>query len=199
MFGRKKPENSTAWLVVCLGNPGLKYENTRHNVGFQAADELARRKNGSIRKLKYKSLYTDLALGGQRAILLKPQTYMNLSGEAVREAASFYKIPPERILVIADDVSLSPGRLRIRRDGSAGGHNGLKSIISQLGTEAFPRIKIGVGAPPHPDFDMADWVLSSPSGQEKRNVDEAILRAADAAETLLQSGVDAAMNQYNGT
>ncbi|MDD4714944.1 MAG: aminoacyl-tRNA hydrolase [Oscillospiraceae bacterium] len=197
LFGRKTAEHTVSWLVVCLGNPGLKYEHTRHNAGFETADELARRKGCSIRKLKFKSLFADLTLGGQRALLLKPQTYMNLSGEAVREAASFYKILPQRILVVADDVSLSAGRLRIRRDGSAGGHNGLKNIIAQLGSQGFPRIKIGVGAPPHPDYDMASWVLSAPSGQERQKMEQAVSRAADAVETILQNGVDAAMNQYN--
>lgn len=199
MFGRKKAEGAFGWLVVCLGNPGGRYETTRHNVGFLTADELARRTGAAIRKLKYKSLFAEVKLGGQRAVLLKPQTYMNLSGEAVGAAASFYKIPPERVLVVADDVSLPPGRLRIRREGGAGGHNGLKSIIAHLGTEAFPRIKIGVGSPPHPDYDMADWVLGFPSGAERQAVDGAVLRAADAVEAILEGGVDQAMNLFNGT
>jgi PTH1 family peptidyl-tRNA hydrolase len=185
------------WLVVFLGNPGRKYENTRHNVGFRAGDIIARRCSVSIKKLKYHALCADALLGGSRALLMKPQTFMNLSGTAVREAASFYKIPPERILVVADDVSLPVGKLRIRGSGSAGGHNGLRHIIACIGSENFPRVKIGVGAPPHPDYEMADWVLGIPTGQEQKALEEAIERAADALETVISDGIDRAMNQYN--
>ena len=186
-------------MIVCLGNPGAKYEGTRHNVGFRTADLLAKRAGIPIRKLKFRALCAELTLGGQAAVLLKPQTYMNLSGEAVREAAGFYKVPLERVLVVADDTALAPGRIRIRRKGSAGGHNGLKNIISCMGGEAFPRIKIGVGAPPHPEYDLVDWVLGTFSGPEQTLVDQAISLAADAVEAVLRDGVEAAMNQFNGT
>ena len=198
MWLRRKQDTAERFLVVCLGNPGKQYETTRHNVGFLTADVLANRWGISVRKLKFKALYAEAQLSGKRIVLLKPQTYMNLSGEAVRQAADFYKIPPERIIVIADDTALPPGRLRIRRRGSAGGHNGLKNIIAQLGTDEFPRIKIGVGLPPHPDYEMMEWVLGTPVGKEKAEVERAIGLAADAVEVLLQSGIDQAMNHFNG-
>ena len=185
------------WLVVGLGNPGEKYENTRHNVGFRTVDELAERLGIPVQRLKYRALTNTAALGGKKVLLMKPVTYMNLSGEAVRQAADFYRIPPERVLVISDDVSLPVGKLRIRTGGSAGGHNGLKSIIAQLGSDRFPRVKIGVGEKPHPDYDMADWVLSRFAGEDKKAVDAAILRAADAVECLLKEGPDRAMNRFN--
>ena len=186
------------WLVVCLGNPGEKYENTRHNVGFLVADELAERHNVPIQRLKFRALTNTITVGGEKVLLMKPVTYMNLSGEAVHEAAAFYKVPPERILVISDEVALAPGKLRVRRSGSAGGHNGLKNIIAHLGSDQFPRIRLGVGSKPHPDYDMADWVLGRFQGEDKKAVEEAVKRAADAAECLIREGVDRAMNQYNG-
>ena len=194
-FGKKA--GGVEWLVVGLGNPGDKYENTRHNVGFMTADVLAERKGVPVQRLKFKALTTTLTLGGAQVLLMKPVTYMNLSGEAVGEAARFYKIPPERVLVISDDVSLPAGKLRIRRSGSAGGHNGLKNIIAHLGTDAFPRIKVGVGGKPHPDYDMADWVLGKLSGEDKKAVDAAVERAADAAERYIQDGPDKAMSLFN--
>lgn len=186
------------WLLVGLGNPGTQYENTRHNVGFLVADELAERQNAPIQRLKFKALTNLLTISGEKVLVMKPVTYMNLSGEAVGEAARFYKIPPERVLVISDDVSLPLGKLRIRKGGSAGGHNGLKSIIQHLGTDQFPRIKVGVGQKPHPDYDMADWVLSKFAGEDLKTITEAIRKAADAVECLIQEGPDKAMNRFNG-
>ena len=185
-------------LVVGLGNPGEKYENTRHNVGFLTVDELAERARVPVQKLKHRALTNTLEVGSVKVLLMKPVTYMNLSGEAVGEAARFYKLPPERVLVITDDVSLPVGKLRIRKGGSAGGHNGLKSIIQHLGTDQFPRIKVGVGQKPHPDYDMADWVLSKFAGEDLKTITEAIRKAADAVECLIQEGPDKAMNRFNG-
>ena len=196
LFGKNK--NGVEWLVVGLGNPGGQYELTRHNVGFRVVDELAERCRVPVQKLKYRALTNTAEVGGHRGLLMKPVTYMNLSGEAVRPAADFYKIPPERVLVISDDVSLPQGKLRVRRSGSAGGHNGLKNIIAHLGTDQFPRIKVGVGGKPHPDSDMADWVLSKFTGPDRQAMEAAIARAADAVTCLLSQGVDQAMARYNG-
>lgn len=185
-------------MLVCLGNPGDQYENTRHNVGFMVADQLGERYRLPIQKLKFKALTNIFSISGEKVLVMKPVTYMNLSGEAVGEAARFYKLPPERVLVISDDVSLPLGKLRIRKGGSAGGHNGLKSIIQHLGTDQFPRIKVGVGQKPHPDYDMADWVLSKFAGEDLKTITEAIRKAADAVECLIQEGPDKAMNRFNG-
>ena len=198
MFFGKNRAAGPEWLVVGLGNPGEKYENTRHNVGFLTVDELAERARVPVQKLKYRALTNTVELGGARALLMKPVTYMNLSGEAVGQAARFYKIPPERVLVISDDVSLPLGKLRIRKSGSAGGHNGLKNIIQHLGTDQFPRVKIGVGEKPHPDYDMADWVLSKFTGEDLKTITEAVKRAADAAACVVKDGPDKAMNRFNG-
>lgn len=186
------------WLLVGLGNPGTQYENTRHNVGFLVADELAERQNAPIQRLKFKALTNLLTISGEKVLVMKPVTYMNLSGEAAREAAAFYKVPPERVLVVSDDVALPPGRLRIRKGGSAGGHNGLKNLIQHLGTDQFPRVRVGVGEKPHPDYDMADWVLGKLQGEDKKAVDAAVKRAADAVECLIREGPDRAMSRYNG-
>ena len=194
MFRKKAP---VSWLVVGLGNPGAKYENTRHNVGFMTADALAGRNGEPIRRVKYHALTSEAVIGGQSVLLMKPTTFMNLSGQAVSEAARFYKIPADHVLVISDDVDLPLGKLRIRKSGSAGGHNGLKNIIQQLGTDQFPRLKIGVGSKPHPDYNMADWVLGQFQGEDKKTIDAAVARAADAVECLLADGIDRAMNQYN--
>jgi PTH1 family peptidyl-tRNA hydrolase len=194
LFQKKAP---TTWLVVGLGNPGAKYENTRHNVGFLVADELAQRAGAPIRKIKHHALTASAVIGGQGVLLMKPTTYMNLSGEAVGDAARFYKIPADHVLVISDDVDLPLGKLRIRKSGSAGGHNGLKSIIQHLGSDQFPRLKVGVGGKPHPDYDMADWVLGQLQGEDKKVMDEAVQRAADAIETLLRDGAEKAMNKFN--
>ena len=193
-----KDSGGAAWLIVGLGNPGEKYENTRHNVGFQVIDELAERQGKPVQRLKFKALTGLLTIGGEKALVMKPVTYMNLSGEAVRPAADFYKLPPERILVISDDVALAAGRLRIRAKGSAGGHNGLKSIIQHLGTDQFPRIRVGVGEKPHPDYDLADWVLGRPQGEDKKAIDEAVKRAADAVECILTQGLERGMGKFNG-
>ena len=193
-----KNSGGASWLIVGLGNPGEKYENTRHNVGFQVVDELAERQRAPIQKLKFKALTNLLTISGEKVLVMKPVTYMNLSGEAVRPAADFYKLPPERILVISDDVALAAGRLRIRAKGSAGGHNGLKSIIQHLGTDQFPRLRVGVGQKPHPDYDLADWVLGKFQGEDKKAMDAAIQRAADGVECLLKEGLDRAMNRFNG-
>ena len=194
LFQKKLP---VAWLVVGLGNPGGKYEGTRHNVGYLVADELGERGRFSIQRAKFQALTASAEIGGQGVLVMKPTTYMNLSGEAVGEAARFYKIPPDHVLVISDDVSLPAGRLRIRTGGSAGGHNGLKSIIQHLGSDQFPRLKVGVGDKPHPDYDMADWVLGKPQGEDKKALDAAVKRAADAIECLLRDGPQKAMNRFN--
>ncbi len=185
------------WLLVCLGNPGREYEETRHNIGFLTADALERREGVKINKLRYRALTGEFRAGGQRVLVLKPQTYMNLSGESVKLAGGFYKIPPDHVLVVSDDVALPLGKLRIRAGGSAGGHNGLKNIIAHLGTDQFPRIRVGVGAPEHPDHEMIDWVIGKFSPAEKKVVDEAVARALDAALCVIERGVNEAQNRYN--
>ena len=192
-----KSSGGVSWLVVCLGNPGKQYENTRHNIGFMTADELERREGVKVNKLKYRALTGEMKIGGERVLVMKPQTYMNLSGEAVKLAGAFYKIPPERVIVISDDVSLPLGKLRIRANGSAGGHNGLKNIIAHLGTDAFPRIKVGVGAPDHPEHEMVDWVIGNFTPAEKKVVAEAVGRAADAIACLIEKGVSETQNKFN--
>ncbi len=196
MFFSKRP-GPVEWLVVGLGNPGPKYDWTRHNMGFLVIDALADRLDVPVQRLRFRALTNTAVLGGRSVLLMKPTTYMNLSGESVGEAARFYKIPPDHVLVISDDVALAQGRLRIRRSGSAGGHNGLKNIIAHLGTDAFPRVRVGVGDKPHPDSDMADWVLAKCTGQDRKDLEAAIARAADAVTCLLEQGVDAAMSGYN--
>ena len=194
LFQRKAP---VSWLIVGLGNPGGEYENTRHNAGFAVADELARRGGFAVQRVKFKALTAAAQVGGQGALVMKPTTYMNLSGEAVGEAARFYKLTPDHVLVISDDVDLPLGKLRLRTGGSAGGHNGLKSIIQHLGTDQFPRLKVGVGGKPHPDYDMVDWVLGKLQGEDKKLMDETVRRAADAVECFLKDGPQKAMNQFN--
>jgi PTH1 family peptidyl-tRNA hydrolase len=186
-----------SWLVVFLGNPGPRYEGTRHNAGFMAGDALAKAKGAAINKARFRALTATVDIGGEKLMLMKPQTYMNLSGEAVAQAVKFYKIAPDHVIVVSDEVSLPIGKLRVRAKGSAGGHNGLKSIISCLGTEDFPRIRIGVGAPPHPDYDMADWVLSSFRNQDAEDMAKAAARAAEAVECYIRSGPEKTMNLYN--
>ena len=190
-------KGGVSWLIVFLGNPGLKYNGTRHNAGFMAADAMEKKLGVSINKLRFRALTQTADIAGQKVMLMKPQTYMNLSGDAVIQAARFYKIPPEHVIVVSDETSLPIGKLRIRRGGSAGGHNGLKSIISQLGTDKFPRIRLGVGAPPHPDYDMAEWVLGAFKGQDAADMEQLAKTAADAAECYIAEGPDRAMNKFN--
>ena len=192
----KKP-GGVSWLIVFLGNPGPRYEMTRHNAGFMAADAMAKEKNVNINKARFKALTATCDIGDESVLLMKPQTFMNLSGDAVAQAARFYKIPPEHVIVVSDEISLPIGKLRIRTKGSAGGHNGLKDIIAKLGTDAFPRIRIGVGAPPHPDYDMADWVLSTFKNQDAEDMLAAAARAAEAAQCYIAQGADRAMNRFN--
>ena len=186
------------WLAVFLGNPGLKYEGTRHNAGFMAGDAFARAHGTDIRRLRFRSLTGQCELGEEKVLLMKPQTYMNLSGEAVAEAVRFYKLPPQRVLVVSDEIALPIGRLRVRTKGSAGGHNGLKNIIACLGTEDFPRIRLGVGAPPHPDYELMDWVLSTFRNQDAEDMAKAAERAAEAVECYILNGPERTMNRFNG-
>lgn len=185
------------FILAGLGNPDKKYEHTRHNSGFLCVDKLAEKEGFTPNRLKFKSMFADARIGGHRCIILKPQTYMNLSGEAIQEAAAFYKIPPERILIFFDDISLDVGKLRIRRKGSHGGHNGIKSIVACLGSSDFPRIKIGVGKKPHPDYDLGDWVLTNFTKQEDVALNEALDNACAAVRLILDGKVDEAMNRYN--
>ena len=188
---------AVSWLVVFLGNPGLKYEGTRHNAGFMTADALAQKKNLSIDRSRFRALTATCRLGDAQVLLMKPQTYMNLSGEAVGQAARFYRIPPDHILVVSDDITLPIGAVRIRTKGSAGGHNGLKNIISVLGTDEFPRIRLGVGEPPHKDYDTVDWVLSVFRNQDAVEMHDAAEKAADAVECFIAQGPEKAMNLYS--
>ncbi len=184
------------YLIVGLGNPTREYEHTRHNAGFDAVDMLAEKWNIAVEEKKYKGLCGKGAAGGERVLLLKPQTYMNLSGESVRAAADFYKIDPDHIIVMYDDIDLDVGKLRVRAKGSAGGHNGIKNIIAHLGTQEFPRVRIGVGAKPD-RMDLADYVLGRFSQVERGVMEDAFREAADAAEAIVEDGIDAAMNRFN--
>ncbi len=200
MFDRFKSHKSVGapeFLVVGLGNPEKKYNLTRHNSGFLCVDELAEKHQFKISKLKFKAVIADTVINSHRVIVMKPQTYMNNSGEAVKEAATFYKIPNEKIIVIFDDISLDVGKLRIKRKGTDGGHNGIKSIIAQTGSSDFPRIKLGVGKKPHPDYDLAAWVLSEFKKDEEKPLKEAIDNACCAVELMLDGKIDEAMNRYN--
>ena len=192
-----KSTGGVKWLVVFLGNPGPRYEGTRHNAGFMAADAMARAKGLSINRARFKALTATCDIGGESVMLMKPQTFMNLSGEAAAQAVKFYKITPDHVIVVSDEISLPIGKLRVRKKGSAGGHNGLKSIIACLGTEEFPRIRLGVGAPPHPDYDMADWVLSAFKNQDAEDMKAAAQKAAEAVECYILHGPDKTMNLYN--
>lgn len=193
-----KQSSGCDYLIVGLGNPGSKYEGTRHNVGYAALDILAEKLHLKVDRVKFQGLMAQGSYQGMKVILLKPTTYMNLSGQSVSAAARFYKIPPEHIIVLSDDISLDPGRLRVRKNGSAGGHNGLKSIISSLGSQEFPRVKIGVGAKPHPDYDLADWVLGTFPKEQKKLMEETYEKAANAALLLMEQGPEAAANKFNG-
>jgi len=196
MFFRKKVE-PVSWITVFLGNPGLQYENTRHNAGFITADIIAEELSVKVNRIKFNAMTATVKLGGQQILMLKPQTYMNLSGNSVKQAMRFYRVPLDKIIVISDDVSLPEGKLRVRRRGSAGGHNGLKDIIAKCGGEDFPRIRIGVGSPPHEEYDMADWVLSKLSKEERKLISETALKAAAALEMIIISGPEEAMAKYN--
>ncbi len=195
MFGK----NKDAWLIVGLGNPGKEYAKTRHNCGWMAIDLIAQQLGCKIDKGKFQGLYGQTTYKGKKLYLLKPQTFMNLSGVSVLQMSAYYQIPPERIIVLFDDISLEPGRLRIRGDGSAGGHNGIKSIIAQLGSEKFPRVKIGVGAKPHKDADLAAWVLSGFTPAEQKALDFALGNAASSALCIIENGVYEAANRFNGS
>jgi len=195
LFGNKS--SAVDWLIVGLGNPGQKYEKTRHNMGFLTVDLLAEQQNVKLNKVKFKSAYNTISFAGAKCLVMKPQTYMNLSGEAVREAAQFYKIPADHVLVIYDDISLPVGRIRVRPTGSAGGHNGIKNIIAHLGTQDFPRVKIGTGAPAGGGADMVDWVIGVPSQAERKVLVESFEKAIEAAESIIENGCQKAMNDFN--
>ena len=188
-----------SWLIVGLGNPGKEYERTRHNAGFRAVDLLASSLGCKIDRLKFQGLYCQTNYHGSKLYLLKPQTYMNLSGRSVLQLSAYFNIPPQRIIVLFDDISLPPGRLRIRKDGSAGGHNGIKSLIVELGSQDFPRVKIGVGAKAHPNQDLADWVLSTFSASEEKDLASALSRSAEAALCIVEKGTTEAANRFNGS
>lgn len=194
MFGSK----SENWLIVGLGNPGKDYDRTRHNCGFRALDILAQKLCCKVDKSKFQGLYGQTTHNGKKLFLLKPQTYMNLSGRSILQLSAYFSIPPQRIIVMFDDISLPPGRIRIRADGSAGGHNGIKSIISELGSQDFPRVKIGVGAKPHPEQDLADWVLSNFSSSEENALRSALENATEAALCIIDNGIQDAANRFNG-
>lgn len=194
-----KKDNAENWLIVGLGNPGQEYAHTRHNAGFRCLDLITEELNCKVDKLKFQGLYNQVSYNGKKLFLLKPQTYMNLSGRSVVQLSAYFNIPPQRIIVLFDDISLPPGRLRIRGNGSAGGHNGIKSIIQELGSQDFPRVKIGVGAKPHPDYDLADWVLSGFSAKEEKDLKVALDNGAKAALAIIDAGVSEAANRYNGS
>lgn len=198
IFGKKKEFSSNFdFLIVGLGNPGKQYENTRHNAGFICIDILAEKYGIKINKLKFKSLMGEGRIEGKRCLLLKPQTFMNLSGEAVRDAVEFYKIPVENVIVICDDISLEPGKMRIRRKGSHGGQNGMRNIIFHLKDDNFPRIKIGIGAKPNPEYDLADWVLSRFSQSEAKLIKQVADNTVSAIEIMVKGDIDKAMSNYN--
>lgn len=196
-FFQKTSLGGISWLIVGLGNPDKKYEKTRHNTGFMAVDEIASSLSVEISKKKFDALTADANIAGQRVLLMKPQTYMNLSGVSVEKAASFYKIPPEHIIVLFDDISLPVGKLRIRRKGSHGGHNGIRSIIDYLQSDGFPRVKIGVGEKPRPEYDLADWVLSTFTKDELADIHDMAERCLEIVELIIKGQTDKAMNLYN--
>ena len=191
-------KSSDTWLIVGLGNPGKEYTRTRHNAGFRAIDALAESLGCKIDKLKFQGLYGQATYRGVKLLLLKPQTFMNSSGRSVLQLSAYFHIPPQNIIVLFDDISLAPGRLRIRADGSAGGHNGIKSIISELGSQDFPRVKIGVGAKPNPQQDLADWVLSNFSANEEKALTAALPKAGEAALCIIEKGIPETANRFNG-
>jgi PTH1 family peptidyl-tRNA hydrolase len=192
-----KPQGPITHLAVGLGNPGATYEGTRHNAGFVAVDRMAERAGVRIDRAKFDALVAEGMLGEARVLFMKPQTFMNLSGKAVKAAADFYKIPPERILVLVDDISFAPGNLRIRRSGSAGGHNGLKSIEGCLSSKDYPRFKLGVGQKPTPEYDLADWVLGKMGKEDRLRLDEAAERASSAAALWVKGAEEEAMSKFS--
>lgn len=191
------PTGAVEFIIAGLGNPGTEYENTRHNIGFMTVDTLCEKYKVSCKRLKFKSLTCDAMISGKRCLIMKPSTFMNKSGEAVTEAMSFYKIPPERTIIVYDDISLEPGKLRIRRKGSDGGHNGIKNIIYLSGSDAFPRVKMGVGAKPHPDYNLADWVLGHFKKEDGEKLEQCFKNAVAALELMVEGKIDEAMNKFN--
>ncbi len=196
--GAENAKTPPKFLIVGLGNPGDKYAFTRHNAGFLALDYISQKCGCPIKQLKFKSLYADTTLKGHHVILMKPQTYMNNSGEAVSAAASFYEIPPKNIIVLVDDICQAPGRMRIRKNGSAGGHNGLKSIIEHLSSEEFPRIRIGVGEKPNKEYDLADWVVAQIPNKDREPIFKILKASYDACLMLLEGRMEEAMGKFNG-
>ena len=196
LFGFTK-KGKIEYIIAGLGNPGPKYADTRHNAGFKAVDLLAEKHGFEFKRLKFHAMIANEVIGGKRCLVMKPQTMMNLSGEAVIEAANYYNIPDEKIIIIFDDVSLDVGKIRVRRKGSAGGHNGIKSIISCLGSEEFPRIKIGVGKKPAADYDMVDWVLGEIPKDKIKDFNDSLQSAVGAVEAILCEDIDSAMNKFN--
>lgn len=200
IFKKIENENKPAkpeYIIAGLGNPGLTYENTRHNAGFMTIDKLLENVSHSGFKMKFKSKCTTASVSGRSCLILKPETFMNNSGEAIEAAMSFYKIPIENVIVAFDDISLDVGKIRVRRKGSHGGHNGIKSIVALTGSEDFPRVKIGVGKKPRPDYDLAKWVLSKFSKSEQENLNSALKMAADSIELIVSGKIDEAMNKFN--
>ena len=191
------PQGAVEYIICGLGNPGTQYEGTRHNIGFMTIDTLCDKYKLDCKKLRFKSLTCDAMISGKRCLIMKPTTFMNNSGEAVTEAMSFYKIPPERTIIVFDDISLEPGKLRIRRKGSDGGHNGIKSIIYLSGSDMFPRIKMGVGAKPHPDYNLADWVLGHFKKEQSEALETAMDNAVSSIELMVGGKMNEAMNKFN--
>lgn len=199
MFRRSKESGSSAidYIIVGLGNPGREYENTRHNCGFDAVDKLAQDVGCQVKKLRFKSLTGECRIGSSKCLIMKPSTYMNLSGEAVVQAINFYKIDPSKVIVIFDDISLDAGKMRIRMKGSDGGHNGMKNIIYLTGSDMFPRIKVGVGKKPHPDYDLKDWVLGRFSASDRKLVDEVLEKTVEAVKLMVEDKASEAMQRFN--
>ncbi len=199
MFRRSKNSGDSAidYIIVGLGNPGREYENTRHNCGFDAVDKLAEDIGCQVKKLRFKSLTGECRIGDKKCLIMKPSTYMNLSGEAVVQAINFYKIDPSKVIVIFDDISLDVGKMRIRMKGSDGGHNGMKNIIYLTGSDMFPRIKLGVGKKPHPDYDLKDWVLGRFSSQDRKFIDEVLDKAVEAVKLMVDDKPSEAMQRFN--
>lgn len=197
MLFKKESNSKYNYIIVGLGNPGDKYENTRHNVGFMAIDKIAEEYGAKVNKIKFKALIGEIEYKNNKVLLMKPTTFMNNSGEAVREAMNFYKIKPENVIVIFDDISLDPGKMRLRKKGSCGGHNGIRNIIDLNGSDAFPRIKIGVGKKPHPEYDLAAWVLSKPAESDRKLIEEVYKKCVGAAESIMDGDFEKAMNIYN--